>query len=647
MKIFLLVLAAFCFASVSHGQYNKYIIQFTDKNNSPYSLSNPSAYLTAKAIARRTKYNIAIDSTDLPVDPVYIQSVLSQGNITFLVQSKWLNDILIYTTDQAALTAISALPFVKKTQAVGNLTARKDAPVYNKFHEETDHINSPAFIQGIQGIQGDTLNYGTTYAQVHIHDGEFLHNKGYTGNGMTITFLDAGFYHYQTLSAFDSIRANNQILGVKDYVAYDTSVNEDDPHGMECLSTIAANIPGVMVGTAPKADFWLIRTENTASEYPIEEHNWVAGAEFADSAGADMITSSLGYNQFDDPAFNHTYTDFYKNTTMVSKGATYAAKKGMIVTNSAGNEGNNSWKYIIFPADADSVCTVGAVDTSGVIASFSSYGYPGRVKPNIVSVGSGTAVFSPGGVPVLGYGTSFSNPNINGLIACLWQAFPQYNNMTILDAVYKSSDRYNNPDNHYGYGIPNMRAAYLILKKMQNDSLFGNDWLFANPNPFTDTIHVTLIGQVDGPVQLTLSDNNGTVVATIHLTTEVEGVYDTTFTALNGLPGGTYTLTYKDSTTTRTITLTKNGIQLYDWLEAAPVPFANTLTVYLKAPETGNAFIRLIDASGKIIVSQQLNVTQNTTYTIPVTNAAALAKGVYFIQYEGPVQKKTVKVLKG
>ena len=165
---------------------------------------------------------------------------------------------------------------------------------------------------------------------------------------------------------------------------------------------MCANWPGQMVGTAPKANYWLVRTENSPTEFPIEEHNWVVGAEFVDSSGADMISSSLGYTTFDDPAFDHNYNQFYKNATIVTRGATYAAKKGMIVMNSAGNEGNGSWKYIGFPADADSVCAVGAVTQTGVIASFSSYGYPGKVKPNIASVGAGTIIEGLGNFPVSG-----------------------------------------------------------------------------------------------------------------------------------------------------------------------------------------------------------------------------------------------------
>lgn len=644
MRIVLAGIALLFLINGLRGQaYTKYVIQFTDKNNSPYSLSAPSAYLSTKAIARRVKYGIPIDSTDLPVNPAYVQAVLAKGNVSLLVQSRWLNDILVYTQDQSAIDALNTLPFVKKASATGFFRTQPTEPYSDKFTREATGTLAPA---GTNGATGNVFDYASSYKQVHMHNGEYLHNKGLTGKGMTIAIIDAGFYHYTTLAAFDSIRLNNQVLGVKDFVAFDNSVIEDDVHGMECLSTIAANIPGTMVGTAPKASFWLLRSENAATEYPVEEHNWVAAAEYADSAGADMISSSLGYNQFNDAAFNHTYADFYKNSTMVTRGAAYAAKKGMIVTNSAGNEGNNSWHYIVFPADADSVCAVGAVTADSTVASFSSYGYAGKVKPNIVSVGSGTTIFSPAGQTAAGYGTSFSNPNINGLIACLWQAFPQYNNMTILDAVYKSANRYNNPDDRFGYGIPDMKKAYIMLKKKQNDSLYGGEWLFANPHQFNDTLHVTLIGQVDGPAKLSLQDESGKTVATMQLITQQQEVYDTTFTKLAGLIGGNYQLVYTDSLHQKSIPLTKQ-LSLSSWLVATPVPFTSSLTVYLAAPETGNAAIRLIDAAGKIITSQQLAVTQGNIYTINLSSLATLARGVYFVQYVGKGQKRSIRVFKG
>lgn len=625
----------------AHAQYPKWIIRFTDKNNSPYSISTPSAFLSEKAIERRTKYHIAIDSTDLPVNPSYVQQVLAAGNVQLLNESKWLNQILIYCTDNATINTINQLPFVISSQSIGMLQAQEQP--YEKFDEKIKKINLSSFAKA---ETNDTLNYGTSYNQVHIHNGEFLHNKGYTGDGITIAMLDAGFYHYKELSAFDSVRLQGKILGEKDFVDYDNSVDEDDEHGMHCLSTIAANIPGTMVGTAPHASFWLLRSENTASEYPVEEQNWAAAAEFADSAGADMISSSLGYYYFDDAAFNHSYADIYANTTTVSKAAAMAVKKGMIVTNSAGNEGNNAWKYIIFPADADSVCAVGAVDGNGNIASFSSYGYPGKVKPQIVSVGAGTIVFGTNNIPVSSSGTSYSNPNINGLIACLWQAFPVYDNITILNAVYQSADRYNNPDNRYGYGIPDMQKAYLILKQKQNTELYGNDWLFATPDTFTATISVKLIGQVYGKAALTLIDPNGNTVQQLTLTTEAQEVYDTSFTQLQFLPAGRYTLRYSDSIHTRAIILQKLPNTSKDWIVAAPVPFNKTLSVYFTAPETGNIEIRLIDISGKTIESSgKMAVVTNNYYSVYFTKAASLPKAVYFIEYVGS-QKKTIKIVK-
>ncbi len=624
------------------SQYHKWVIKFTNKNNSPYSISQPSAFLSAKAIERRTKYNIAIDSTDLPVNPNYIEQVLLKGDVMYLSQSKWLNQILIYCTDTALIDSINTLPFVKSSAPVGLLQSQTGNPV-ERFTEPVEPLIT-SFQNRSNGSE-DTLNYGNAYNQVNIHDGEFLHNKGFTGNGITIALLDAGFYHYKELSAFDSLRMNNKVLAEKDFVDYDNSVDEDNAHGMYCLSIIAANKPGIMVGTAPHASFLLLRSEDDFSEYPVEEHNWVAAAEFADSAGADMITSSLGYNLFNDPQFNHSYNDIYANSTTVSKGAATAVRKGMIVTNSAGNEGNNSWKYLIFPADADSVCSVGAVNNAGQIASFSSYGYPGKIKPNVVSVGSGTTVFGTNDMPVTGSGTSFSNPNINGLIACLWQAFPGYNNMTILNAVYQSADRFNNPDNRFGFGIPNMKQAYLILKTKQNIDLYGNDWLFANPDPFTNRIDLKLIGQIDGNATISLVDNDGNIIKTISLATSQQEVYDTAFVDLGDYPGGPYFVKYTDNAVSRTISLTKTGVILKDWLVVVPVPFTTKLSVYIKAQESGKANIRLIDAAGRIIETTKLDLVQNNYYTFSFKSAGSLPHGIYFIQYFG-TKKKTIKLLK-
>ncbi len=624
------------------AQYPKLIVQLKDKANNTFSLNNASQFLSARAIQRRTRYNIPIDSADLPVTQRYIDSLRLAGNVTVLSTSKWLNQVLLQTTDQNAINKIRSFPFVKLVQSIGLRT--NNNTIIEKFKEEVKPLER--FVQtGQQRIEADYFNYGNSYNQVHIHEGEFLHNKGYRGENVQITILDAGFLQYKTVTAFDSIRINGQVLGERDFVAFDNSVNEDDSHGMYCLSILSANWPGKMVGTAPKSKYWLVRTENAATEYPVEEHNWVIGAEFADSTGSDMISSSLGYSEFDDPSFNHTYNDFYKNTTMVSRGATIAAKKGMIVMNSAGNEGNHTWKYIIFPADADSVCAVGAVNASGVIAGFSSYGYPGKVKPNIVSVGSGTVIAGLNNQPSSGNGTSFSNPNVAGLVACLWQAFPNFNNMKILDAVYRSSDRYNTPDNRYGFGIPNFRTAYQLLKKDQNIALYGNQTLFAAPDPFTSQIDVTYIGQTTGSAKLEFLNSASQIVGTQNLTVEKEEVYKYTFSNLNILPPGNYTIKYTDSLSTKSITVQKISL-VKDWLVALPNPFQNNLSVYLKAPATGQADVRLVDAKGSIIETMTLQVNENEIRNISFTKVRQLARGAYFVEYISKGVKRTIKVVK-
>ncbi|MBI1783455.1 MAG: S8 family serine peptidase, partial [Sphingobacteriales bacterium] len=443
-----------------YSQFSKYIVRFKDKNNSPYFLNNPSQYLSAKAIQRRTTYNIAIDSTDLPVNPSYIQAVLNAGAVTLLNRSKWLNAITIQTTDANALTAINNLSFVKSTNAIA-LRRAPSSPV-NKFDET---ITPLLKTEKVSGVAGDYYNYGSGAGQIQLTNGQFLHNIGLRGQAMTMSLLDGGFYGYLTNTAFDSARNNNQFLGTWDFVANELSVNEDNSHGMNSLSEICANWPGTLVGTAPKAKFWLFRTEDVASEQPIEEYNWASGAEYADSAGTDIISSSLGYNTFDNAAFDHTYADMTGNTTPCTIAADLAGKKGILVVNSAGNSGNDAWHYIIAPADGDSVLAVGATTTSGTIASFSSFGpsSDGRVKPNVCTAGAGIIVANTNSQPATANGTSFSCPNMAGLSACLWQGFPEFNNMKIIDAIQKSASKYAAPDNQYGYGIPNMKTAFGIL----------------------------------------------------------------------------------------------------------------------------------------------------------------------------------------
>ena len=453
----------------SHGQaqFTRYIIRLKDKGTNPFSLSNPSLYLTQRALDRRNRYNIAIDSSDLPVTPRYIDSIRLSGTVTILNSSKWLNQVAIKTTDAAALAKINSFPFVLSTTGIGSRMLPTDNPVNKQLDSSINDITFPENTNRPENING-YYNYGRSNGQVKLHNGDFLHNHGFRGEGMLMTVLDAGFFHYQSLPTFDSIRINNQVLGTWDFVANETSVNEDNSHGMQCLSTIAANIPGTFVGTAPKTSFYLFRTEDVASEYPIEEQNFAAGAERSDSLGVVLCSVSLGYYDFDNALLNYTYADMNGNTSISARAADLAAKKGMLLVIAAGNEGNNSWHYLITPSDADSVLSGGAVDTLGRVAGFSSYGpsSDGQIKPGVAAVGSLAIVANTSsGLPTYGNGTSFACPNMAGISTCLWQAFPEVSNMGVIQVLEESANKYNSPDDRTGYGIPDAKKAFVILQK--------------------------------------------------------------------------------------------------------------------------------------------------------------------------------------
>ena len=461
-KLLILFCLLFSFITDGFSQFTKRVVFFTDKNETTFSLNNPSAYLSARAVERRTRYNIAVDSTDLPLISRYVDSIVKAGTVTLLGRSRWMNAVIIQTSDANAIAKINSFPFVK---AVANIALQSNSTITpDKFAPlPSSPINHTT--NRVEQLLADTFNYGSSSNQVKIHKAEFLHNIGARGQGMVMAFLDAGFFGYLTNQFFDSARVRNQFLGTWDFVTNNISVNEDNAHGMQCFSTVAAYRPGVFVGSCPESKYFLLRTEDVASEQMIEEYNWALGAEYADSAGVDVISSSLGYTTFDDPAFNHTYTDMNGNTTVVSRMADMAAKKGMLVVNSAGNDGNSAWKYIGAPADGDSVLAVGAVNGSGVIASFSSYGptSDGQVKPDVVSVGVGTTVSTINGTVGSSSGTSFSGPNMAGIATCLWQLFPEYNNWKIITTLHKASDKYATPNDRYGYGLPNMKTAVGIL----------------------------------------------------------------------------------------------------------------------------------------------------------------------------------------
>ena len=456
---FLLIVSLFIFAKTTFSQRNvspnHYCVYFTDKDDTPYDINQPTKFLSQKAIDRRTKYNIEITTQDLPVNPTYVKQLRDIG-FEIVEVSKWLNCAIVFSPDSNLIYELDNFSFVKKEFNTNTTEKKKTQQVVNekiKLKKDKKKLK-------------DVYKYGKGKNQIKMLNGHYLHNKGYSGEGMTIAVLDAGFYHVNTLPVFKSLWANNQIFGWHDFVDGDTTVWDADTHGMMVLSIIAANISGEFVGTAPKANFWLIRTENADSEYVIEEYNWVCAAEFADSVGVDIIHSSLGYFHFDDDQ-SYTYEDIDGNTAISSIGSDIASSKGILLVTSAGNTGLSPDKHITAPADADSCLAIGATWGGGKYIGFSSIGpsYDNRIKPNVSAQGAFTTVQTPDGDYGKSFGTSLSGPVVTGLVACLWQAYPELNNMEIIEAIQKSANKYSKPNVKLGYGVPDFEKAFLLLKK--------------------------------------------------------------------------------------------------------------------------------------------------------------------------------------
>jgi serine protease AprX len=520
---------------------DRYIVKFQDKNVSAKSFSEPENFLSVKAIERRVKHRVAIDSYDLPISSDYLAKMRAIG-AKVIYQSKWLNTIIVETSDPDCITQIEKLPFVAHIQEFIDATTISAINSEKPFFSNEIILPSNKYLSSKAGQSTTSANYGSAFNQIDMISGIPLHDRGYRGQGMTIAILDAGFNSADILDAFDSLWANNQILGTHDFVEPDNNVFNTGiaSHGMMVLSTMGGNLPGQLIGTAPKASFWLLRSEYEPTESLIEEYYWVNAAEFADSVGADVINSSLGYTEFDNPLENHTYADMDGNTTPITIGADRAAQKGILVVNSAGNDGAKPWHFIGAPADGDSVFSIGAVDPQGNYAFFSSTGptFDGRIKPNIVSQGAPAAVADLNNGVSFGNGTSFSSPIIAGMSACLWQANSSYSNMDIINALQQSGSQSANPDSLIGYGIPDFVAADTFLSQ-NNIIQTSRDDIRISPNPFNaslsivfekplsvgNSIHITL-ESINGKKVRDLSDLTGNEKITIdNLANLTPGVY--------------------------------------------------------------------------------------------------------------------------
>ncbi len=426
-----------------------YRLTLADKLNTPFSVEHPEQFLSRKALERRRRQQIAVDSTDLPLPPAYLQQIEAAGG-EIKSQSKWNRTVLVKVKNTKTLHALENLPFVVETMKVWTSPDSVKQHVRSFFHKDfaawEENPGKP---------------YGQTTLQVEMLNGQYLHNMGFRGRGLTIAIFDGGFMNVDRIPCMGKIK----ILGTRDFVAFPAKdIFQEIDHGTKVLSTMAVDVPGIFVGTAPDAAYYLCRTEDADTESRAEEDYWAAAAEFADSAGVDLINSSLGYHDFDDKTTNYAYHDLDGRTSLASRTASMLADKGMVLLNSAGNDGMGQWKLIGVPTDADHILTVGAVNGQRQNAAFSSLGptADGRMKPDVMALGSPAAVVTGRGAIINDMGTSFSTPILTGMVACLWQACREKTAHEIIKIVRQSAHLHDKPNNVMGYGIPDFEKAYAL-----------------------------------------------------------------------------------------------------------------------------------------------------------------------------------------
>ena len=542
-RIHLLLLWLGMVAAVSAQNPTCYRIYLKDKANSPYSIDNPSAYLSQRAIDKRARFNIPITEQDLPVNPQYKQQILGlDAEMHFLAVSKWMNTVTLYCPDSTVVPQIEALPFVDSVMAVGNYVLH-DLPVY-QIPE-----NPVPLVHNTLSTSKETIDYGDGLPQIALLNGIPLHEEGFRGEGMLIAVIDGGFFGIETISFYQELENSGRFYGhyslMPDFV--DTLQSDwSEVHGTIVTSAMAANTNGEFVGTAPGASYALIHTEWVGSEEIIEEDFWANGAEIADSIGADVVSSSLGYRAFPDfPQNDISYENMDGVHSIASQCATILGQKGVIVCVAAGNDGSNQYYHISRPGDAFDILCVGACSADSLIAEFSSHGpsYDGRVKPDITSQGVATACYYPYDMLSTADGTSLATPVAAGMCACLWQAMPVYTATEMMQIIRESSHLYHNPNTEFGYGIPDFYGAYTSHVGIHD---YNPLQLSVYPNPVTDQLNIV---NPDGNIQtVTLYNASGQLV--LQTAVSSSPILEINVTSLpNGFYIGTATLNNNQMTT--------------------------------------------------------------------------------------------------
>lgn len=454
------------------AQINRYMVFFADKESTPFSINQPEQFLSERAIERRQRFKIPVASTDLPVNPAYVQAV-SDAGATVLFTTRWMNGVLC-EANPGLVATLQQLPHVSSVELVAS--GGKPASPGRRARSSNGREEFAAELTGPQ------------LSMLGIDE---MHADQYRGSGVWIAVLDGGFSGVDTAVAFRHLFEEDRVITIRDFVTGSDQVYHRNSHGTEVFSVIAAKIDGMFTGGVYEGSFALYLTEDVASEYRVEEYNWLFAAEHADSTGVDLILSSLGYNTFSNPSMNYAPADLDGKTAVVTRAAQLAADRGIVVVVSAGNEGSSNWQLITPPADGVDVLAVGNITLGGLRAASSSKGptADGRIKPDVVALGSSTIVVKANGSLGTSSGTSFSAPLVASLSAGIRQRYPEVPVKALLDAIRFSSSQGDVPDNFIGYGIPHYQAVVNYLT--QNDYTVP---VRVYPNPATDTLVVAMQG---------------------------------------------------------------------------------------------------------------------------------------------------------
>lgn len=482
----LLLLCIVLNAAITFGQQDA-LVFFADKENVAASLANPITILTQEALDRKAMHSTPIDERDVPVNEAYKATIENSTGITVYAKSKWMNCVYVRGSETNInnlldLSFVTAVEFCDKDLNF--------SPIHQPLDDKFEIENQSRII----------YDYGAATNQTEMLAVDYLHENDYTGEDIIVAFLDNGYPNVISNSAYTTLINEGRLLGTYDFVFRQVSPNGTGSHGASTFSDAAAYLesPQPFVGTAPGASYYLYVTEDSGSETPVEEAYWVEALERADSLGVYVTNTSLGYKDFDNSNYDHSYEDLDGLTTIAARGGNHALDKGMITVVSAGNDGNSGSPYVATPADSRGTLTIGAVDSGGDYASFSSIGptVDGRVKPDVMAQGQSAAIVNQNGNVDFASGTSFSSPIMAGAVASLWQAFPEKNNEIIMQAIRESAHLYENPTDEMGYGIPNFEEAYNILQQLGVEETMLETQFALYPNPVSTDINISFPNEV-------------------------------------------------------------------------------------------------------------------------------------------------------